>query len=108
MVFKASVLYPNDEDITFDVDYYINKHFKIVEEIWNKHGLQSWDVVKFSDGALGHRPAFLIQATLVFSDEAAVKAALADAGAAAIFGDVPNFTNKQPILLSGGIVGKSS
>ncbi|RMD39977.1 hypothetical protein DV735_g5162, partial [Chaetothyriales sp. CBS 134920] len=103
MAVKAIVLYANDADMTFDIDYYVTKHFKLVQETWTKNGLQSWDIVKFDDGALGARPEFLIQATLVFTDEAALKSALADAGAAAIFSDIPNFTNKKPIILSGAI-----
>lgn len=104
---KAVVLYANDADITFDLDYYLKSHMQLVQKTWTRHGLQCWDVVHFNDGPDGVRPPFYVQATLIFKDGAGLQSALADADTAAIFGDVSNFTNKSPIFVAGPVVGKS-
>ena len=44
------VSYPRQEGITFDMDYYLNTHMRLVQEHWGPHGMQRWDVVKFEEG----------------------------------------------------------
>lgn len=107
MACKAQVLYANDTDITFDLEYYISSHMPLVWRTWKKHGLQNWDVVQFGEDASGTWPPFHVQATLTFTDGAALESALADSDTGAIFGDVPNFTNKSPIFVAGKIVASS-
>ncbi|KAJ5568470.1 hypothetical protein N7450_010956 [Penicillium hetheringtonii] len=83
MSYHASVMYPNDEDITFDESYYLQTHMPLVESIWKKYGL------------------YLIAANLAFESEESIKNALQDPESPKIFADIPNFTNKQPITLGG-------
>ena len=107
MSFNASVLYANDEDTKFDLDYYLSTHMPLVQKTWSSHGLEKWQVVKFDDGPDGSKPQYLIQALLTFSSAEALGKAMADEGTKAVFGDIPNFTNKQPVFLAGNFVGNS-
>ncbi|KAJ5690191.1 hypothetical protein N7462_004583 [Penicillium macrosclerotiorum] len=105
MTYSAVVAYPNDEDITFDTDYYLKTHMPLVAQHWGPHGLKKWEVVKYERDLAGSKPAYLITATLVWDNEDAVKAALQSESAALVFGDIPNFTNKQPVTLAGTVIG---
>jgi uncharacterized protein (TIGR02118 family) len=105
MGFSATVVYPNDDDIKFDLDYYLKTHMPLVKNTWGKHGLEKWEVIKFAQGPDGSKPKYAIEALLTFKDGAALQAAMADEGTKAVFDDVPNFTNKQPIFLAGEVVG---
>lgn len=107
MVCKVTVLYANDTDIIFDLEYYLKSHMALVHRTWSKHGLEEWDVVQFTPGPDGARPPFYVQAILTFADSSSLQAAMGDTGTQALFDDVPNFTNKQPIFLAGNVVGDS-
>ncbi|CEJ58643.1 ethyl tert-butyl ether degradation EthD [Penicillium brasilianum] len=105
MTFTAVVIYPNQPDATFDTDYYLQTHMPLVAKHWGPHGLKSWNVVKYERDLAGASPKYLIAATLVWESEEAVKAATSSESAPIIFGDIPNFTNTQPITLAGSTIG---
>lgn len=44
------VSYPRQEGVTFDEEYYVNTHMKLVEKHWGPHGMKSWTIVKFDEG----------------------------------------------------------
>lgn len=101
MTFHATVLYPNDDDINFDRQYYMSTHMPLVESTWKKHGLTGWHVTEYSKALDGAKPAYLIAAKLDWESEEALENALKDPEAAKIFGDIPNFTNKKPVTMAG-------
>ncbi|CAG8909148.1 unnamed protein product [Penicillium egyptiacum] len=101
MTFTAIVMYPNNADIQFDDSYYIKTHMPLVERSWKKFGLISWRVTKFPNAMDGSRSQYLIMATLEWESEDSLKSALQDPGSAEVFGDIPNFTNAQPVTLAG-------
>ncbi|KAJ6005935.1 hypothetical protein N7451_003879 [Penicillium sp. IBT 35674x] len=101
MVYHASVLYPNEEGITFDETYYLQTHMPLVDKVWKKHGLTGWKIIKYSTSLDGSKSQFYISANLEFESEEAATNALKDPESAAIFGDIPNFTNKKPITIAG-------
>jgi hypothetical protein len=41
------VSYPAKEGATFDMDYYLNTHMKLVEKHWTQFGMKDWTVVQF-------------------------------------------------------------
>lgn len=108
MVFNVYTSYPNDEDTEFDLKYYLSSHLPLVQSRWGKAGLQSWQVIKFSPGADGKPPKARIQTIMVFDTEESFVGALNGPDAAEILGDIANFTNTQPELCPGAIVGSSS
>ncbi|KAJ5874249.1 uncharacterized protein N7529_002679 [Penicillium soppii] len=101
MPFTAIVMYPNDAEIRFDEDYYMKTHMPLVEATWKKYGLNSWHVTKFPNALDGSRSEYLIMATLEWESQESLQNGLKDEGSAAVFADIPNFTNAKPITLAG-------
>lgn len=96
----VSVIYPNEPDTKFDLDYYNTKHIGLVTEKWTKYGLQQYWVADL-------RPSggpYAIQTTMLWESLESFQKAAAAEESAAVFADVPNFTNSKPVLLSGGVV----
>lgn len=107
MVYHATVLYPNEDDIKFDMSYYLSKHMPLVAKSFGKHGLTKWEVIEYKPAADGTKPTYLVGATLVWDAPEQLGAALASEDATPVFGDIPNFTNKQPVFIAGQLVGTS-
>lgn len=99
--------YPNEDDATFDMSYYLKTHMPLVMDNWKKHGLKKWEVTQFSAGPDGGKPKFSVQCVLSWDTIDQVKAAVASDEAKTVFGDVPNFSNKGPIFVMGDVVGTS-
>jgi uncharacterized protein (TIGR02118 family) len=99
-----TVMYENTADATFKLDYYLKKHMPLVSEKFTPHGLKSWRVVKAAAGPTGDKPPYSIIATLEFDNTDQFKAAIAAEGGP-VFGDVPNFSNKSPVVVIGDVVG---
>ncbi|KAK3720102.1 hypothetical protein LTR37_003925 [Vermiconidia calcicola] len=95
-----TVLYP--QGAKFNMDYYMSTHMPLVQKKWTSYGLNSWKVLKFGDDA-----PHCVQATLEFKDMDAFKSAASGEEAGEVMGDIPNFCDKQPILLQGEVVGTS-
>jgi uncharacterized protein (TIGR02118 family) len=93
MTINCTVLYPNDDDATFDMKYYLAKHMPLVLEKFGPHGMQSYSVLEFQPGGDGAKPQYSVQATLVFDKAESVGKAVEAAGKP-VFGDVENFSNK--------------
>lgn len=101
MPYHAAVMYPNEADIHFDREYYMKSHMPLVESTWKKYGLTSWQIIEYTKALDGSPSKYLIAATLVWESEESMQNALKDADTAKVFGDIANFTNKQPITLAG-------
>lgn len=97
MTVACTVLYPNEADATFNMDYYLSTHMPLVGKHFGSHGMQSWSVIEFAPGPDGAKPLYSVQATLVFEKAEQVGKAI-EAEGKVIFGDVPNFSNKQPVV----------
>jgi len=82
------------------MDYYLNKHMKIVEKAWAP---KTWRITlpKMPDGSKGQ---YYLQADLTFESMESFQSALKN-GAAEVLSDVPNFTTTQPLLMVGEQVG---
>ena len=104
MAVTITVLYPNVEDARFNLDYYLSKHMPLVAERFGRHGLKGWRVARLT-GPQGGKPPFSIMATLEFDRADQFGAAIAAEGAS-VMGDVPNFSNKEPVIMIGEVVGK--
>ncbi|KAJ5969479.1 hypothetical protein N7501_005727 [Penicillium viridicatum] len=101
MTYTAIVMYPNEADVKFDESYYMKTHMPLAERTWKSYGLISWRVTKFPTALDGSPSQFLIMATLEWESQESVQAALQSPGTAAVFGDIPNFTNAKPVTLAG-------
>lgn len=74
----------------------------LVQKHWGQYGLKSWKVLKFGDN-----DPFSVQATLEWSSEEDFGKAASSDSAAEVLGDVKNFSDKDPTILAGKIVGTS-
>jgi uncharacterized protein (TIGR02118 family) len=99
---RVTVLYPNSDGAKFDMAYYTGKHMPMVKQkcgaacksIAADHGV--------AGGSPGAKPAYIAIGYLTFdSTEAFDKAFGPHAGE--ILGDIPNYTNVQPVIQIGEI-----
>ena len=104
MAATITVLYENVEDATFDLGYYLATHMPLVDEKFKPFGLKGWRVLK-AVGTVGDgTPRYSIIANLEFDAAEQFRAAVAAEGGP-VFGDVPNFSNKAPVVVIGDRVG---
>lgn len=102
MSLSLQVIYPVSDGTNFDYDYYFSSHLPLVEGAIGEH-VESSIVTKGIAGGPGVPAGFYAIATLVFSDQAAMDAAMANIGVAV--SDIPNFTNTEPAILIGEVAG---
>ena len=93
---KLSVMYPNHDGATFNMDYYCNRHMPLVRQLLGDKlkGL----AVDQGIAALSGSPApFLAMGHLQFESTADLEWALATHGPA-LMADIPNYTNTQATI----------
>jgi uncharacterized protein (TIGR02118 family) len=74
----------------------------LVQNKWSSYGLKSWKVIKFGDDS-----PYCVQATLEWGSLDDFQKAATSDSAKEVLGDVPNFSDKDPVLMSGDVVGTS-
>jgi len=94
---KVSVLYPNAPGARFDMNYYLSRHMPLVRERCAPacHGIAVEGGV--SGGEPGSPAPYIAAGHLTFDSVAAFQKAFAP-HAAEILGDIPNYTNIQPVI----------
>jgi uncharacterized protein (TIGR02118 family) len=94
---KVSVLYPNGEGKTFDMDYYINKHMPLVAILLGD-ALKASTIEKGLGGAApGSSAPFAGMGNMYFDSVQDFGKAFGP-NAEKIMGDLPNFTNIEPVV----------
>jgi uncharacterized protein (TIGR02118 family) len=94
---KVSVLYADREGSNFDMDYYCNKHIPMVQEKLGAACKRVEVDQGLSGGDPGSGATYVAMGHLYFDSVEAFQAAFGP-HAGAIMGDIPNYTNIQPIL----------
>ncbi|CAD0099736.1 unnamed protein product [Aureobasidium mustum] len=97
---SSSVIYP--KGTKFNMDYYLSTHMPLVQKNWGSYGLKKWTVVQMPEDS-----EYCVQAILEWESEDSSKKALASETASTVFGDVKNFSDKQPTFLDGNVVGSA-
>jgi uncharacterized protein (TIGR02118 family) len=95
-MYCVSVAYPQQSGGTFDFDYYINNHIPMVAGFL-PNSLSKTEVRKGAQSPDGSAPSYVCLANIWIHSTGEFEAALAEHGKE-IMGDVPNFTNIEPIL----------
>lgn len=95
----TTVLYPAKSDATFDMSYYSKTHMPLVGSKWAQYGLTSWKILKF-----GSDSQYMVQATIEWESEDCFQKAVSSESAAEVMGDIPNFTNTQPLIITGQLI----
>jgi uncharacterized protein (TIGR02118 family) len=96
-MFKVTILYPNGEDKTFDMDYYENKHMPMVAGFLGKN-LKFYEIDK---GIAGRTPndkvPFVAVGYFYIADVAEYNKAMAQ-NRDTVINDIKNYTNIQPVV----------
>ncbi|MCB9895905.1 MAG: EthD family reductase [Planctomycetes bacterium] len=101
-MFRLTAVYPAKEGARFDWDYYKTRHFDLVRETCAPHGLVGAGAVQCVPGPDGSPAPYVAVATIDF--ESAEKFAAGFPVAAPILmGDIPNFTDIQPVITVGPV-----
>lgn len=94
---KVSVLYPNGENKTFDMDYYVNKHLPLVGSLLGDK-LKGATVEQGIGGAApGSAAPYAGMGNMYFNSVEDFGSSFGP-NAAKIMGDLPNFTNIEPVI----------
>jgi uncharacterized protein (TIGR02118 family) len=93
----VTVLYPKTATSHFNYDYFVTKHIPLVQTRWPGMGMTRAEFLRGTTTLEGGPPAFALMATLVFASQAEMQEALAAHGAE-IMGDIPNYTDVQPLI----------
>jgi uncharacterized protein (TIGR02118 family) len=93
----VSVMYPGGEGATFDEAYYLREHIPLVKKRWNGMGLQEVRLVKGVATPDGSTPPYRVMALLTFRSVQDFQDAAGSHGPE-ILGDIPRFTNVQPVV----------
>lgn len=93
----VSVHYPNDPATKFDEGYYMQKHIPLVRDRWGGMGMQDIRVLRGAGAPGGGPTPWRIIALLTF-DSMEAFGRCAEAHGPELFGDIPNFTNSQPVV----------
>lgn len=102
MALSLQVLYPVTADTTFDHDYYMTSHVALIGQHMGPH-VASTQITKGLAGGPDTPAGYYAIATITFADQAAMDAAMANAGP--VLADVPNYYNAQPQMLIGEVMG---
>ena len=100
----VSVMYPATPGSRFDMEYYLNRHMRMVAEAWSSAGMRSYQVLQGLPAADGAEPVFQVVANLDFESAAAFESAVTQSGAP-IMADIPNFTDVQPTIQVSDVAG---
>ncbi len=94
---KVSVLYPHAEGKSFDMNYYLGRHMPMVKEKLGAACKGTAVEQGIAGGAPGSPPTFVAMGHLYFDSVDAFQSAFGP-HASAIMGDVPNYTQIQPVI----------
>ena len=95
---RVSICYPKTEDSHFDMDYYINKHMKLVEERMDGYGLVDVAVDKvIANGLPKQAPVYAAIGYLTFETLEGFQNGMREHGRE-IVDDIPNFTNVHAVI----------
>ncbi|PWN88586.1 hypothetical protein FA10DRAFT_268765 [Acaromyces ingoldii] len=104
MTYITNVVYDNDANAAFDMEYYIKTHMPLVQKHWGPRGLESWRVFDYSKDSSS---PYKVHALLMWKDQASADDSISNHGAE-VFGDVPKFTKLTPNKFAGHLVSSSS
>ena len=94
---KVSVLYPYQQSVGFDMNYYLGSHIPMVRDKLGAACKGAAVEQGVAGGAPGTQPAYVAMGHLLFDTVEAFQAAFAP-HAAAIMADIPNYTPIRPVI----------
>jgi uncharacterized protein (TIGR02118 family) len=93
---KVSVFYPNSPGARFDMTYYTTRHMPMVQKkVTTCKGIAAEQGL--AGGSPGSAATYIAIGHLLFDSVEAFQSGFAP-HAAEILGDIPNYTNTQPVI----------
>jgi uncharacterized protein (TIGR02118 family) len=105
MSFYITVLYPRDDESTFDMDYYKDKHMPLVFSKWGPMGMKGYKILEFTDQPDGSKSAYSVGCLLEWEDREKTTAASKTEATKIILDDIKEFSNREPMFLGGDVRG---
>ena len=96
-VVKVTILYPNGEGKTFDMDYYSNKHMPMISSLFGE-SLKKLEIDKGISGRTPDEPIPYLAIGYLYFDNLSDYQTSFSKNADKILSDIPNYTNIQPIV----------
>ena len=95
------ILYPRRPDTHFNLDYYLNKHVPLANEIWGPHGMKFHSV-----SALPESTGYHLATVLEWTTKDGWDHAQKDERTKEVMRDLEeqNFTNAEAVFLMGDVV----
>ena len=94
---KVSVLYPNENGKTFDMDYYCNKHVPMVAGLLGDSVIAASVEKGLGGGDPNQAPLYLAMGNLYFKSIESFQNSFGP-NTERIMGDIPNYTNIEPVI----------
>ena len=94
---KVSVLYPNGQGKTFDMDYYCNKHVPMVAGLLGDAVIGATVEKGLGGGAPDQEAIYVAMGNIYFETVESFENSFGP-NAAKIMGDIPNYTNIEPVI----------
>jgi len=94
---KVHILYPNTPGVRFDMAYYVDRHMPMVQAKIGAACTGFTVDAGMAGGAPGQAAPYVAVGALLVSSVEAFAAAMAQSGAE-IMGDIPNYTDAQPVI----------
>ncbi|SNR59272.1 EthD family reductase [Lutibacter flavus] len=94
---KVSILYPTGEGKTFDIDYYCNTHVPMAAKLLGDSVLGATVENGLVGGDPGSKPTYAAMGNLYFTSIESFQNSFGP-HAEKIMGDLPNFTNINPVI----------
>jgi uncharacterized protein (TIGR02118 family) len=96
---KISILCPNNKNLRFDLTYYLEKHMPLAIELLSAHpGFKGVSVEHGLGGALpGKEAAYVVMCHFLYDSVENFLAAFLP-NAATLQGDIPNYTDVEPVI----------
>lgn len=101
MVCTVTVLFPNDINAEYDIDYYTNTHMTQIEKLWTRFSLRGWSVTKFIPDLDGSAPLYAFGSEILWESEEGMRSAFASPEAAKLMRDIARFSNRSSIFIIG-------
>ncbi len=99
-----TILYPNGDDVRWDVDYYRSHHMPLIMSLYKKEAIKRFELRKGDTGQTGGKPAYIGSVNIYINDQKAFDAAGAQNGKTLV-ADVPHFSSVQPKVIPTVIYG---
>jgi uncharacterized protein (TIGR02118 family) len=96
MMFRVSVMYPNQEGTKFNLEYYRTTHMELAKKLLKPFGLIRTEMDRGISGGGGQPAPYICVGQLYFESRDGYDRAVAEVGSI-MRGDIPNFTNTTPI-----------